>query len=501
MINGRLCVDTFIFNNELDILEIRMNEMDSFVDWFVLVEGTKSFANQPKELNYLANKHRFEKFHRKLIHVIVDDMPNTPDPWALEAFTRNATLRGVKQVPGLVPADWIILSDVDEIMRAETMMALNPVDWHVYKLDLTFRYYKFNCKAASDGWSAPIMVNAKFFTDPQNTRHNNNPEIPWDKLQYVKGAGWHFSYMGGVDAIISKIQMNAHQELNTDHFKSAERLKLKIHHGEDLYDRKDQNWEFVRNTYYPKFVLDNPEKFKEYFEPMQEYKFRCVIPFSGNYESLRWAVESCYIEVSKFSTVLKPVVVVNNSGQSFDHSKLVGLNYELFDIGEPLLLPNTLNWAIRTAKTRGDDFMMWMHDDAALRTNAVKILMDKYEAVKGQRWGTIFLGKDGDTCSLYNPSFNFNENVWYDPFLFPMYFMDCHYFRILRLRGWTLEYANWEGEFDYVIHKQSHSLEDVPTLRRRNDLIQDGQRALYRAIWGGDPGQETNNDPHAGGTV
>jgi len=195
-------------------------------------------------------------------------------------------------------------------------------------------------------------------------------------------------------------------------------------------------------------------------------------------------------------------VVVNNSGQSFDHSHLAGLTYALFDILEPLLLPNTLNWAIRQAKAAGDEFMMWMHDDAALRTNAVKILLDKYLQVKGNRWCSIFLGKDGDTCSLYNPEFNFQERVWYDPMLFPMYLMDCHYFRIARLRGWALEYANWEGGFDYVIHKGSHSLTDVPTLRQKNDLIRrTGQDELYRTIWGGDPGKETNNDPQASGTV
>lgn len=504
MIGQRKVVDSFIFNNELDLLEIRLHEMGPFVDWFVIVEGTKSFANKPKKLNFQDNKYRYADFIHKIIHVVVDDMPDTSDAWALEAFTRNATLRGVAQVPEIGPFDWVILSDVDEIIRALSIEIHEQVfePGSVYKFDLSFRYYKFNCRAQSDGWSAPIMVANQFFTDPENTRHNRNPSVPWNNTVIVPAAGWHFSYMGGIESIRAKIDMNAHQEFNNDHFKDVKRLEQKLKYGEDLYDREAHKWEFINDYDYPKFVMDNRERFAGYFEPMPQYQFRCVIPFSGNYDHLRWAIETCYSEAIKFSTLDVPVVVFNNSGATFDASQVHGStgHFTLVDLLEPLLLPNTLNWAIRQARANGDEFMMWMHDDAAIRCNGFKLIMDKYHQVKGSRWGMIFLGKDGDTCSLYNPEFNFTENVWYDPFLFPMYFMDCHYSRIMRLRGWTLEYANWDHPVDYVIHSGSHSLTDVPMLRRKNDLVQPEQRSLYRKIWGGDPGQETVNDPHANGT-
>ncbi|MFB6187294.1 MAG: glycosyl transferase GT17 family protein, partial [Halobacteriaceae archaeon] len=35
--------DCFIFYNELDLLEIRLNELDDVIDEFVLVEGEKTF--------------------------------------------------------------------------------------------------------------------------------------------------------------------------------------------------------------------------------------------------------------------------------------------------------------------------------------------------------------------------------------------------------------------------------------------------------------------------
>lgn len=45
--------DTFIFNGEIDLLEVRLEELDSVVDVFVIVEGSKTFQNQPKELKLM----------------------------------------------------------------------------------------------------------------------------------------------------------------------------------------------------------------------------------------------------------------------------------------------------------------------------------------------------------------------------------------------------------------------------------------------------------------
>jgi beta-1,4-mannosyl-glycoprotein beta-1,4-N-acetylglucosaminyltransferase len=59
--------DCFTFFNELDLLEIRLNELNDVVDYFVLVESKRSFQNKPKECHYLNNKDRFEKFNHKII--------------------------------------------------------------------------------------------------------------------------------------------------------------------------------------------------------------------------------------------------------------------------------------------------------------------------------------------------------------------------------------------------------------------------------------------------
>jgi len=67
--------DCFAFFNELDLLEIRLNELDPVVDKFILVESTRTFQKQFKPLYFNENKERFKKFLPKIEHVIVDHFP------------------------------------------------------------------------------------------------------------------------------------------------------------------------------------------------------------------------------------------------------------------------------------------------------------------------------------------------------------------------------------------------------------------------------------------
>ena len=64
-------VDVFPFFNELDLLDIRLNVLDPYVDCFIISEATKTFQGGDKPLWYDENKDRFKKFHHKIIHNIL----------------------------------------------------------------------------------------------------------------------------------------------------------------------------------------------------------------------------------------------------------------------------------------------------------------------------------------------------------------------------------------------------------------------------------------------
>lgn len=68
--------DSFIFFNELDLLEIRLNILKDVVDYFVLTESPYTVSGNEKPLYYLENKDRFGSLNDKIIHNITEEIPN-----------------------------------------------------------------------------------------------------------------------------------------------------------------------------------------------------------------------------------------------------------------------------------------------------------------------------------------------------------------------------------------------------------------------------------------
>lgn len=106
--------DCFQFFNELDILEMRMNILDPYVDFFVVTESDVTFSGDSKNLYFYENKDRFQKFEKKIIHNPVFDTPSGKDvtPFDRDVFQKNSRSRPLSQCQ---PNDIIIFSDLDEI--------------------------------------------------------------------------------------------------------------------------------------------------------------------------------------------------------------------------------------------------------------------------------------------------------------------------------------------------------------------------------------------------
>ena len=104
--------DTFMFRDELDMLEARLTELeDSPVYRHVLVEATTTHTGIPKPLYYDGNKERYARWADRIVHVIAD-VSNEPHPWAMEHAQRNHIWAAIADAD---PDDIVILGDVDEI--------------------------------------------------------------------------------------------------------------------------------------------------------------------------------------------------------------------------------------------------------------------------------------------------------------------------------------------------------------------------------------------------
>ena len=209
--------DCFTFFNELELLEIRLNELDDIVDKFVLVEATRTHTNKIKPLYFKENKEKFSKFTDKIIHIVVDDMPESNDAWVLENYQRNSIVRGLKDCNS---HDVIMISDVDEIPRSEVVLKVK-YSFGIKTLEQNFYYYYLNVLNNEIWRRGTKILFYKYLTTPQEIRMMEAGPL-------IKNGGWHFSYLGGTKQIKSKIQSFAHQEFNSPKYTDIKKIEQRV---------------------------------------------------------------------------------------------------------------------------------------------------------------------------------------------------------------------------------------------------------------------------------
>lgn len=194
-----MIIDCCPFFKELDVLELRLSELDSVVDKFVIVEAAKTQSLLDKPFYYEENKARFARFADKIIHIKLNHLPsNEGGLWTMENFQRNAIMNGLGEIPGLRENDIVMISDCDEIPSAGTIF---DYLWNSYDtVAVAMSNHAFYANLLSPtGWVGTVITNveALLTQQPQDLRNQK------DSLPRVYG-GWHLSYMGGPEYIYEK---------------------------------------------------------------------------------------------------------------------------------------------------------------------------------------------------------------------------------------------------------------------------------------------------------
>ncbi len=263
--------DCFPFFNELDVLEIRLQELWDVVDVFVLAESNMSHSGKPKEYIFKNNEDRFAKYMSKIRRIVVDDMPDTKDSWVREKYQRWSCTKGLTDVSS---DDIIITSDLDEIPRADaiSMIKEDENDWDRYILTIPMFQYKINYMKIYEISKQPnIMVTrARCYTNAQQEREYTFPWIQKpNNLVFIEHAGWHFTYFGDNNHAITKIQNFAHTETDTPEMVSNHNIDYFIsnkcgHHGPG----HSEKFEYVIvDEYFPDCITQNLEKYKDMIVP------------------------------------------------------------------------------------------------------------------------------------------------------------------------------------------------------------------------------------------
>lgn len=237
---GRV-IDTFIFNDELDVLDIRLATLNDTVDRFVLVEGTLTHSGKPKPLHFDINKDRYQQYLPKISHIIVDDYPTVSgtiydQAWTRERHQRDSIMNGLGDCE---PDDIILIGDADEIASPEAIGGYS-VSMGLCRLKQRLFYYYLNCEN-KEGWDwhkiAPYSV-VKALT-PCGVRYPPAGHTP-----LIENGGWHFSFLGDAANAIKKVGDYAHREFDTPELMDTERVTKLMAEGKDIFGR-DCQYEFV----------------------------------------------------------------------------------------------------------------------------------------------------------------------------------------------------------------------------------------------------------------
>jgi beta-1,4-mannosyl-glycoprotein beta-1,4-N-acetylglucosaminyltransferase len=249
--------DCFMYFNEPDMLELRLNVLNDVVDVFVITESTNTFSGQSKSLflEDTLKEERFLKFAPKIVHLIAGGEPFSVIEQTdnrNEAHQRNYTYRALHHCND---DDIIILSDVDEIPNPEVIRSYNAT-MGISSLKQKLYYYNMNC-LSNQVWLDPKIGPWRDVREvpPQDLRHVT---VGWRGMKIIENGGWHFSHFGNVAALSKKIAASRHVELNTESINNPANIADAVQKGRDVYGRDFMHFKFTLSVdeTYPKYVLD-----------------------------------------------------------------------------------------------------------------------------------------------------------------------------------------------------------------------------------------------------
>lgn len=271
-----MILDLIPFGGELDVLEIRLNELKDVVDYHVIAESSKTQTRKDKPYYYELNKERFSAFNDKIIYVKVESIKQGGSgDWSHEIHQRNSLVNGINELldRGVQVAsdDFFLLSDCDEIPRAEKIKEQVKKEVRLISFNHYFNSYFLDLYCPHRGWYGTVMGRLEYLeTYPPEVFRKQK-----DNLLHVEDGGWHFSGLltNGFDSLWNKYlsciepyDKEFLKEENKETIKSQfiqQVIKDKWFFYCDQPGRRDIKLEVLGKENLPIYVQNNLEKFKQ----------------------------------------------------------------------------------------------------------------------------------------------------------------------------------------------------------------------------------------------
>ena len=266
--------DCFSYWDEDLLLDLRLNILDKHVDFFVIVEGNKTWQNNSKNLRFDIN--RFSKFKEKIIYVPVTNMPDGINPYLRENFQRNSIMRGLEKCKD---DDFIIISDLDEIPNPDQLKKFNKKMRYAVFKQIHF-YYKFNLKSENEPfWFGSRICVKKYLKSPQWLRDLKFKKRPFWRLDkfrlnnIINEGGWHFCNLKKPEQLLYKYKnlcetndpINFNERIDKKYL-SLDSINKMITEKKDIIGRNHNYKKVSIDKSFPSYLIDNISNYKEWID-------------------------------------------------------------------------------------------------------------------------------------------------------------------------------------------------------------------------------------------
>jgi len=286
--------DVFLFGYELDLLEIRLNLLDPYVDYFVFSESKWALSGMEKGLYYSDNKERFKKFEHKIIYNEIPD----PTENQLEEISKKYNIGGhptyqrdvyqKDSIRGVLEKhcsddDIIIWSDLDEVPNPDVLEDLESF----YSSDTVYNFAQDNYQAALNWFETSGTIHSQtldFDYDSEKPRWIGTKMFSFSMLKKytltqmrqtlskennmrIYPGGWHWSTVGSLtegtmeDRILMKIKTSPHREL--DNTEIINTINQKISEGKSPIGQSNAFYTTVEfnEDNFPEYLIKNKDKY------------------------------------------------------------------------------------------------------------------------------------------------------------------------------------------------------------------------------------------------
>jgi beta-1,4-mannosyl-glycoprotein beta-1,4-N-acetylglucosaminyltransferase len=264
----KIIYDCFLFNGELELLELRLNILEELDCYFVILEAGETHRNQPKSFYYEENKELYKKWHDRILYLKMPSL-GFAIPKHNEWFCRNLFYEIVRDSS---ESDYFMLSDLDEIPCPK------KVEKYIHKnLDEPFCLsnsnfmYKLNLQCLYS-WPGTVVFQRKYllyYDEVDSISYFASNGVGFQRLREIRAGfiqipgGWHYSWCFSEAEIARKLSNYSHPEMDTPEVNNERNIRECISKRVSFYPGAEGLRKVpLSNENCSDYLLQNLDKYK-----------------------------------------------------------------------------------------------------------------------------------------------------------------------------------------------------------------------------------------------